>query len=302
MSILTGKTAVVTGAGRGIGRGHCLHLAAAGAAVVVNDVDGDEARRVVAEIEAKGGRAVASDADCGARAGGEALIAACLHAFGAVDILVNNAGIVRDRTFLKMSDEDMTDVWRVHVMGTFVCAQIAARHMRERGQGGVIINTTSAAHFGNFGQTNYAAAKGAIASMTYTWALELARYGIRVNAISPMGTTRMSQTYVGKGPDGKPGEMPFFDPARNGPVVVFLASDKARHVTGQVFGTGGDRLALLSQPRYGHTLIKPGGWDLDDLVQCFDAHLGRRLEPLGIDKAPYPFYDGVVVGSGADSK
>jgi NAD(P)-dependent dehydrogenase (short-subunit alcohol dehydrogenase family) len=291
MSILEGKAAVVTGSGRGVGRGHVQHLAKAGAAVVVNDLDIEEAKSAVREIEKQGGRAIASGANIGAREGCEKLISECIEAFGKLDILVNNAGILRDRTLLKMTDDEFGDVWRVHVMGTYWCTQLAAIHMRDRRAGGSIINTTSAAHMGNFGQTAYSAAKGAIASMTYTWAMELARYGIRVNAISPMGTTRMAATF--KGPDGKPVEAPYFDPALNGPMVVFLASDQASYVTGQIFGTGGDRLTLLSQPRYGAMMIKPGGWGLDDIKQHFKQHLGNRLEPLGIEKAPYPFYNGV---------
>lgn len=291
MKSLDGKAAIVTGGGRGIGRGHCLHLAAAGAAVVVNDVDRDEADEVVAEIAAAGGRALASDADIGTRAGAEALVEQCVDAFGSIDIDVNNAGIARDRSFLKMTDEEFEEVWRIHVMGTFWCAQAAARRMREAERGGSIINTVSAAQMGNFGQTNYAAAKGAIASMTYTLALELARYGIRVNAISPAATTRMSQTF--KGPDGKPVEMPFLDPALNGPMVVFLCSEDADYVTGQVFGTGAERVAIMEQPKYGATMVKAGGWSLDDLRQHFKTNLGSKLEPLGIQKKPYPFYAGV---------
>jgi 3-oxoacyl-[acyl-carrier protein] reductase len=259
--------------------------------VVVNDVDEGEAKKVAAEIAAEGGRAVASAADIGARAGCEELVRQCIRELGKVDVLVNNAGIARDRTLLKMTDDEFNDVWRIHVMGTFWCAQVAARAMQERGAGGVIINTTSAAHMGNFGQTNYAAAKGAIASMTYTWAMELAKYGIRVNGVSPAGSTRLGITYKAAG--GKAPEIPFMDPLLNGPMVVFLASDEAAYITGQIFGTGADRLSLLSHPRYGATLLKPGGWTLDDIRQYFKQHIGNRLEPLGIEKAPYPFYGGV---------
>jgi 3-oxoacyl-[acyl-carrier protein] reductase len=293
MGTLDGKAAIVTGGGRGIGRGHCLHLAAAGAKVVVNDVDREEAEKVAAEIASAGGEGLASDADIGTREGAERLVHQCVQAFGSLDIDVNNAGIARDRSFLKMTDEEFEDVWRIHVMGTFWCAQAAARRMRDQERGGSIVNTVSAAQMGNFGQTNYAAAKGAIASMTYTLALELVRYGIRVNAISPAATTRMSQTF--KGPDGKPVEMPFLDPALNGPMVVFLCSGEADYVTGQVFGTGADRVAIMEQPKYGATMIKPGGWSLDDLRQNFKMHLGTKLEPLGIQKKPYPFYGGVKV-------
>ena len=134
---------------------------------------------------------LADGSDIGTRDGAESLIAHTVEQLGGIDILVNNAGNLRDRSFLKMSDEEFDAVWRVHVKGTFWCAQAAALQMQRQGRGGVIINTTSGSHFGNFGQTNYAAAKGAIASMTYTWAIELARFGIRVNAIGPVAATQM---------------------------------------------------------------------------------------------------------------
>jgi 3-oxoacyl-[acyl-carrier protein] reductase len=290
MGILDGKAAVVTGGGRGIGRGHCLHLAENGASVVVNDIDLDEAKKVCDEIAAQGGKAVPSDANISTRAGAEALIARCVDEFGAIHILVNNAGNFKDRSFLKMSDEEFDGVLQVHLYGTFRCAQEAANRMREQGTGGCIVNTVSAAHFGNFGQSNYASAKGGIASLTYTWAVELSRYGIRVNAISPSGTTRMSATAkVG----GKTVDVPFMDPARNGAFVAFLCSDDADYVTGQIFGTGGDRVTLLEQPRYGTSMLNPDGWTVEGLRQHFKSQLGGRLEPFGLMKPPYAFYDGV---------
>ena len=290
MGLLDGRAAVVTGGGRGIGRGHCLHLAEQGAAVVVCDVDLDEARKVVEEISALGGKAVASGSDVGTRAGAQALIAQCVNGFGAIHILVNNAGNVRDKSFLKMTDEDFSEVLRVHVLGTFLCGQEAALRMRDQGTGGCIVNTVSAAHFGNFGQTNYAGSKGAIASMTYTWAGELARYGIRVNAVSPAGTTRMSATArIG----GKEVVLPVIDPTRNGAFVAFLCSDEANWVTGQIFGTGDDRTVILEQPRYGTGMFKPEGWSVEDLRRHFKSVFGTRLEPFGLMKQPYPFYGGV---------
>lgn len=293
MGLLDGRAAVVTGGGRGIGRGHCLHLAEQGASVVVCDVDVDEARKVVEEIAAKGGKAVASGADIGAREGARALIAQCVDTYGAIHILVNNAGNARDKSFLKMTDEDFSDVLRVHVHGTFLCGQEAALRMRDQGTGGSIVNTVSAAHFGNFGQTNYSGAKGAIASMTYTWAGELARYGIRVNAISPAGTTRMSATArIG----GKAVGPSVIDPTRNGAFVAFLCSDEAKWVTGQIFGTGADRTLILEQPRYGTGMFKPDGWSVDDLRKSFKSVFGTRLEPFGLMKEPYPFYAGVEPG------
>jgi len=292
MGVLDGKAAVVTGAGRGIGKGHALQLAKAGASVVVNDVDAEVAGEVVAEIGSLGGKAIANTDSVAEKAGADAIVAACVGAFGKIDIMMANAGIVRDKTFLKMSEEDFDAVMNVHVKGTFLCHQAAALSMKEADTGGVLLATVSAAHFGNFGQTNYAGAKGAIASMTYTLALELARYGIRVNAISPSGTTRMSDTYIG--PDGKKHPMPYIDPELNGPMLVYLCSDEGNYISGQVFGTGGERISILNHPRYGHTLLMPGGWTIEEVRKNFKSNLGNRLEPLGITKPPYPFYDGIT--------
>ena len=275
MGILDGKAAIVTGGARGIGRGHCLHLAENGASVVVNDIDGDEAQKVVEEISAAGGKAVINTDDISKREGAQSLVGQCVDAFGGIHAVVNNAGNVRDRSFLKMSDEEFDAVFAVHVKGTFLCSQEGALRMKEQGNGGAIVNTVSAAHFGNFGQTNYAGSKGAIASMTYTWALELARYGIRVNAISPSGSTRMSATY--KGPDGKDVELPFIDPTLNGPFVAFLCSDSANWITGQIFGCGSGRVTMLEHPKSG----------------SFEKNLKQHLEPVGLMKNPYPFYEGV---------
>jgi len=291
MGIVEGKAVVVTGAARGIGRGHAEVLAAQGASVVVNDIDRDAADETVTRIAQAGGRATANGDDIGTRAGCEALIAHCADAFGRIDALVNNAGIVRDRSLLKMSDEEFDDVFRVHAKSTFWCAQLAARRMRDQGGGGAIVNTTSGAHFGNFGQTNYAAAKGAIASMTYTWALELARYGIRVNAIAPAATTRMTQT--ARDADGNEVALPYWDPALNAPIVAYMISDEGNWITGQVFATGMERLGVMRQPAYGNTALHEGGWDVTSVRRWFKDTLGRQLEPFGLAKAPYRYYEGL---------
>ena len=290
MGILDGKAAVVTGGARGIGRGHCLHLAREGASVVVNDVDLEEAEKVAAEIEGQGGKAVGDGCDVSTREGAHALVGHCVDEFGKLDVMVNNAGILRDRSFLKMSDEEFDAVVAVHLRGTFLGCQEAALRMRDQGAGGSIVNTTSAAHFGNFGQANYSAAKGGIASMTYTLALELARFGIRVNAISPSGSTRMTENV--KMPDGSP--IPFIDPTWNGPVVVYLASDEAEWVTGQVFGTGSGRLNLLSHPAYQEGEVHEGGLSLDDVRKIFEERFRGHLEPFGLMKRPYAHYGGVT--------
>ena len=290
MGILDGKAVVVTGGGRGIGRGHCLHLGEQGASVVVNDIDIDEAKKVVDEIAQKGGRATANDSNIASREGAQALVAQCVDEFGGIHGAVNNAGNVRDRSFLKMSDEEFDAVVQVHVYGTFRVAQEAALRMKDQGTGGSIVNTVSAAHFGNFGQTNYAGSKGAIASMTYTWGLELARYGIRVNAISPSGTTRMSATArIG----GKEVELPFIDPNQNGAFVAFLCSDEANWVTGQVFGSGADRVQIVDQPSYGTAMYIAGGLTVEGIVENFKKVFDKKLHNVGLMKTPYAFYDGV---------
>lgn len=291
MALLDKKTAVVTGGGKGIGRGHCLHLAAAGANVVVNDIDADSAAAVVAEIIAAGGVATISTDNIASRDGVEALVDTCIKNYGQLDIVVNNAGNLRDRSFLKMTDEEFDSVWLVHVKGTFWLSQAAALQMKKQGTGGSIINTTSGAHFGNFGQSNYSAAKGAIASMTYTWAIELAKYGVRVNAIGPMAATQMSATY--KDEDGKPGAAMSMAPELNGPMVVYLASDEALNVSGQIFGVGGERLAHMVQPHYGKTLIQQGGWTVESIQQHFQTQMPGEFGPFGMLSKPYPFHDGV---------
>ena len=155
------------------------------------------------------------------------------------------------------------------------------------------MNTVSAAHFGNFGQTNYAGSKGAIASMTYTWAGELARYGHPRERDQPVG----HDAHVGDREDRRqgPSSCPSIDPTLNGPFVAWLCSDDASWVTGQIFGTGGDRVVILEQPRYGTGMFKPGGWSVEDLRKHMKGVFGTRLEPFGLMKPPYPFYGGVKV-------
>ena len=240
----------------------------------------------------EGGIAKTSSQDISSRAGCSLLIEECIKEFGNIDILVNNAGVLRDKSLLKMNDEEFDSVWNIHVKGTFWSSQLAALKMKESGRGGSIINTTSGAHFGNFGQTNYAAAKGAIASMTYTWAIELAKYGIRVNAIGPTGSTRMSSTFASS-KNTNHDNLPFIDPTSNGPLIAYLSSDLAKKISGQIFGCGGERLALMVQPHYGKTLKKEEGWSVQDIHGVMAKEFINEFKNLGMLSMPYPFHDGV---------
>ena len=195
--LLEGRVAVVTGAGRGIGREFALCLAREGASVVVNDIgvtlrgdatDEDPATAVCREIESAGGRAVPSHESVTDFAAAERIIGTAVDAFGTIDILVNNAGIVRDRTLVKMTEDDFDAVVATHLKGAFNCTRHAAPRMKEAGYGRIVNVTSSAGLRGNFGQTNYGAAKAGIMGMTFVWALELARSGITVNAIAPAST------------------------------------------------------------------------------------------------------------------
>ncbi|MBI1987794.1 MAG: SDR family NAD(P)-dependent oxidoreductase [Nitrospinae bacterium] len=244
MGLLEGKVAVVTGAGSGLGRSHALALAREGAKVVVNDLgcsrDGTgrtqaAANQVVEEIRALGGEAAPDYHDVSTMEGAAAIIQTALDRFGRIDILVNNAGILRDRTILKMEEEEWDRVIAVHLKGTFSCTQAAARAMKQLGRGGRIVNTTSLAGLkGNFGQANYGAAKAGIYGLTRIAALELAREGITVNAIAPLAKTRMTEDVP-----AIPEEM---RPEQASPLVLFLTSDLAREVTGRVFGIHGQQI------------------------------------------------------------
>src|SRR6195952_1392308 len=242
MGLLDGRDAIVTGSGRGIGREFALCFAREGAKVVINDVgvslDGegtedDPAVQVCKEIESLGGEAVPNYDSVSDFDGAANIVKTAVDAFGTVDILVNNAGIVRDRSLLKMEESDFDAVIGVHLKGTFNCARHAAPIMKDRNYGRIVNITSSAGLRGNFGQTNYGAAKAGLMGMTFVWALELGRYGITVNAMAPAGITRMTEgLYAGS--DKEPPVT--LDPALNAPLVAFLSSERAGHVNGQIFG------------------------------------------------------------------
>ncbi len=289
MGILDGRVAVVTGSGRGLGREFALALAREGAAVVVNDVGvslgGDDtgedpAAKVVAEIEEIGSRAVAARDSVADFDGAERIVAAATDAFGQIDIVVNNAGIVRDRTLVKMAEEDFDAVVGTHMKGTFNMARHAAPIMKEAGHGRIINITSSAGLRGNFGQTNYGAAKAGIMGMTFVWALALAKYGVTVNALAPAGITRMTSKLS---EDGEPEEVPpTLDPSLNAPLVAYLASDRAAGVNGQVFGRTDFSYTLFQHPKPIAWMHRDGGWDVESVAEQFDTMLGQHMQQVGM--------------------
>jgi NAD(P)-dependent dehydrogenase (short-subunit alcohol dehydrogenase family) len=286
MGILSGKVAVVTGAGRGLGREFALCLAAQGANVVVNDLgvslsgddSGDDpASQVCKEIEALGVEAVRSPQSVAEFDSAAEIVQCAIDAWGRVDIVVNNAGIVRDRTLMKMDESDFDAVVGTHMKGTFNVVRHAAPHMKTQEYGRIINITSSAGLRGNFGQTNYGAAKAGIMGMTFVWALEMQRYGITVNALAPAGVTRMTGSLA----DGEavPATL---DPSLNAPLVAFLASEHAAHVNGQVFGRTDFSYTIFQHPKQIAWMHRDGGWDVDGVVEEFGSMLGQHLQQVGM--------------------
>ena len=288
MGLLDGRVAVVTGSGRGIGREFALCFAREGAHVVVNDVgvalDGrgpedDPAAQVCLEIEALGGAAVPNYDSVSDFDGAGSIIATAVDTFGTVDILVNNAGIVRDRTLVKMDESDFDSVIAVHLKGSFNCARHAAPIMKDRNYGRIVNITSSAGLRGNFGQTNYGAAKAGLMGMTFVWALELGRYGITVNAVAPSGATRMTAALFERTGEAPPPEE---NPALNAPLVAFLASEAAGHVNGQILGRTEFGYTLFQQPKQIAWMWKDGGFTPGEVAANFDRILGQHLQQVGM--------------------
>ena len=289
---LTGKVAIVTGAGGGIGRAHALALARYGAKVLVNDyggkvdgvgVDPASASAVAEEIVRAGGEAIADGGDVGSWADAETMVAKAIDRFGAVDVLVNNAGILRPKTLVGMAEADVTSVLHVHLMGTFAMTHYVSMHWRERSKergigGGRLINTTSAAGLFGFAQANYAAAKAGIAALTQIAAIEFARYGATANAIAPTALTRMSE---GIAPENH-------TPEHAAELACWLATEAAAEITGRVFNVGGGHVSVVDRWHTGESADKDGLWTLEDL--------GLVLPQLVANAAAHPDTQGFYPG------
>ncbi len=289
--MLKDRVAVVTGAAGGVGREIALLMAREGAKVVVNDpgvnVDGtgsssEPADNAVAEIKAQGGQAVTNYDLVGTMAGGQAIIKTALDQFGRVDIVVNNAGILRDRMIFNMTEEEWDAVLDTHLKGTFAVTRAAAPLMREQKWGRFINMTSTSGLVGNIGQANYAAAKLGIVGLTRVVALDMARYNVTANCISPFAWTRMIGTIPTETPAQKERveKLKKLSPAHIAPLAVFLATEDAKDISGQVFGVRGKEIMLFNQMRPVRTIHHEEGWTAERLAEIFPGTLQHHLVPL----------------------
>lgn len=297
--ICGGRVAIVTGAGRGIGRAHALEFARQGAKVVVNDIGAEldgtgggsgPARDVAEEIRAMGGEAMVNGDDVADWQGAQRLIATAVEAFGKLDVVVNNAGFVRDRMFANATEEEWDAVIRVHLKGHFAPARWAAAHWRDRAKAGEavdarIINTTSGAGLlGSIGQSAYSAAKGGIAALTLVQAAELGRYGVTVNAIAPAARTRMTEQAFAD-TMAPPEDVDAFDamaPENVAPLVVWLASDDAAGVTGRVFEVEGGKVSVADGRQHGRVIDNGARWEPADIGPAVRKLLAEAPQPAPV--------------------
>jgi NAD(P)-dependent dehydrogenase (short-subunit alcohol dehydrogenase family) len=289
--IVAGKVAIVTGGGRGIGRAIALGLAQAGARVVVCDIganlqgsgtDQGPAHAVVGEIEKLGGRAIASTLSIAEPANADVIVKAALDAFGRVDILVNNAGILRDVIFHKMSWSDWSDVIAVHLHGSFNMSRACATHFREQNSGAFVHMTSTSGLIGNFGQANYMAAKLGIMGLSRGIALDMQRFKVRSNCIAPFAWTRMIDSIPAQTPEEQRRVERFqqMTPDKIAPLAVYLASDRAEGISGQIFAVRNNEIFLFNQPRPIRSLHRSDGWTPETIDQQLKGAFGPSFTPL----------------------
>jgi NAD(P)-dependent dehydrogenase (short-subunit alcohol dehydrogenase family) len=289
--IVDGKVAIVTGAGRGIGRGIGLLMAQEGARVVVCDIgaslegagtDAGPAHAVVEEIKNAGGQAIASTLSISDPGNGDKIVQAALDAFGRVDILVNNAGILRDRIFHRMSWSDWSDVINVHLNGSFIMSRACATHFREQNSGAYVHMTSTSGLVGNFGQANYAAAKMGIVGLSRGIALDMARFNVRSNCVSPFAWTRMVQSIPTEDEKEKARveRASQVTPEKVAPLVVYLASEAADGISGQILSARNNEIYLFNANRPIRTLHRSDGWTPQRIAEQLKGAFATSFTPL----------------------
>jgi NAD(P)-dependent dehydrogenase (short-subunit alcohol dehydrogenase family) len=279
MRILEDKAVVITGAGRGLGRAYAIHAAGHGAAVLVNDIDSGLAEEVAGRIRESGGRAVAGGQSVADPDQAVALIDQCLAEFGKIDGLVNNAALGYHAPPWEADLGRMRELIEVNVLGSLYCGSVAARAMHAQGSG-VILNVASGSLLGQRGAPAYSASKGAVASMTYSWAADLAEHGIRVNAVCPKAWTRMMEA----DPKAPVLSNPRETPDRVAPLVTYLLSDLSAGITGQLIRFVGDKLCLVRQSAVKEPVLLREHWEVEDIAKAFEGELADALEPPPIDR------------------